>query len=375
MAKYAFHYHSPDGLRLATMNKTIASFTYTRSLDAVGVVSVNNTGVFPRALLVPDSQIRVFRTPTNGVRRLETLGFVRYWKYQRRGDVDATLIKGFDPNVLLERRIVAYDAGTSQSTKTGAADDVMKSLFDENFLASATDSDRDLSGAGLSVEYNLGDGPTITRSFSRKNVLSVLRQLQDATRAAGNECYFWLQPIRENADGTVSFQFKTATGQPGIDRTARTGAAPVYFGDGFGNVENPELEFDFRAAVSYVYGAGTGEQSERQTADVSDAALIAASPFGRIEAYADARNESDADGITAAARAVLTERRPRFRFSCRIIDTEQTRYGVDWDLGDRVTVSGFGGEYSGIVRAVSVTVKQSGEETVMAQFEATGTIA
>ena len=51
------------------------------------------------------------------------------------------------------------------------------------------------------------------------------------------------------------------------------------------------------------------------------------------------------------------------------MDTPRSRYGVDWDFGDKVTARYRGREFHGDIRSVTVTIDASGLETVRAGLE------
>ena len=51
------------------------------------------------------------------------------------------------------------------------------------------------------------------------------------------------------------------------------------------------------------------------------------------------------------------------------LDTRGTRFGRDWNFGDKVVARYRGFEFDAIIRAVTISVNGQGEETVQARLE------
>lgn len=354
------------GERLALLSPV--AFDYVMGVGEVGAFSVLMPGTFPRSLLEVDRQVQFWRRHRGrNSLELDQVGFLRRWKYETDGRGLTTLkLSGPDIQELLYRRIIAYAAGTANAGTVTAVDDGMKDIFNVNFLAAATDGDRDISGNEVTVQNDLGDGGSITKSFSWRNVMDVLQELNAASRTAGTEVFFRLvwQGIDEN--DRLQLQFRTYTGQPGKDLTYPNSS--IVFGLEFGNLVEPSLEYDHTNEINYVYAGGQGEGADREIVEVSDLARIKKSAWNRREGFKDARNESTTAGVTAAGNAMLAEFRPRERFSGTIMDTKFTPYGSGWRLGDRLPVTYIGRQFDEILRKVAVKVSQDGE-TIRGAFE------
>jgi hypothetical protein len=121
--------------------------------------------------------------------------------------------------------------------------------------------------------------------------------------------------------------------------------------------------------VTYVYGAGQGEAAARTIEQAYDVTRYGISQWNRREALADARNQPDANGVLAAARTALDAGKPQLRFGGTPVDTQGTRFGVDWNFGDRVSASYRGYKFTAIIRMVSISVNENGEETIAARFD------
>ena len=208
-------------------------------------------------------------------------------------------------------------------------------------------------------------GPIISKSFAWANVLDTLQTICDSARADGHEIYFDLIP----QDGGT-FKFITTFGQPGLDRRIGS-ASPLIFSKARGNLKKPCLTTDYDNEVNVVYGGGPGEGISRRVKVVSDAGRIALSAIARSEGFADARMEEDTDAaVIAAANAALVGGQPVIRFTGDLVDVEHSRYGVDWDVGYRVSAEFAGLTFADcLIRSANVEVDDKGVETVEAKLE------
>jgi hypothetical protein len=354
----------PFGNRLALLDGLL-SLSVSRVANDIGSWQVALPGDFDKRLIRLDGMVEFWRAAEGGTLRLVRVGFIR--KLNSAGDADGNnilVISGPDGVELLNRRISAYAAGTAYVDKSDQADDLIKAIVRENLGSLAVTAARDLSGMNFTVAPDWSLGPTVEKKFSWKNVLGTIKDVADASREAGTELYFDVEPV-VISETQIGFELRTYTGQIGMDRTGS-----AYFGVEWGNLASPKLEQDFETEVNYVYAGGQGEETDRLIVQVSDSARIGASPWNRREAFADARNEDTVNGVTAKGNEVLEAGRPRMRFSGTLLDTEQTRYGIDWDFGDRVTAMYQGLQFDGMIRAVRLELSVDGEETVDCKVEA-----
>ncbi len=67
--------------------------------------------------------------------------------------------------------------------------------------------------------------------------------------------------------------------------------------------------------------------------------------------------DDSAGGLTGEANAAVRNGRPRTIFRGKLLDTQDTRYGVHWAWGDFVTAQYQGYQIDCRVDAVTVTVK------------------
>ena len=368
-ANFEIWYTDDLGNRLTPVYDA-AGFEYVKVLGDIGVGTIN----IPKRKQVydsntPDRRFAFYRQ--NGNLSLDFIMNVRKTtvKTTMNGHSQRN-IYGHDFNELLARRITAYYASEAETDMTDYADDMMKAVVTDNFIDNADYSGtpspaRDIDSLGLSVQGDLSDGPSISKSFAWRNILNVLQDIQATSKAAGTETFFGVVPLTES-----TMQFRTWTTRQ--DRTAASNT-PIVFSLGWGNLTNPSLTHDYTEDENYIYAGGQGEDSGRNIQTASDATRYNISRFGRREAFANAGHVTftDDDGVTSVARDRLTKNRNRTTFTGTIYATKQTPYGGlhGWNLGDKVTVNYSGIQFDVLIRAVRVRVDEYGEETVMARVE------
>lgn len=368
MSYYEFWYADEIGNRLSYINNII-SFDYVKVDGDIGVLSLQT----PQNTVIgnqPDKRIHIYRQPRNGRLSLD------FTCYLRKFNTSTTLQgqtfhenTGFDLNSILVRRISAYYAGAAESSINGLVDDGMKQIFTDNFIDNADYSGtpspaRDIDSYGFSADSNLGDGPSLQKSFAWGNVLQILQSLQAESKANGNEVFFGLV-----AGGETSAQFRTFTGQPGSDRSISS-ANPMIFSMEYGNLSSPSLEYDYENQATFVYAGGQGQEDERNIQTASDSAGLELSQLNRVETFAWSQGKTNAT-VQADADNELSRRRSRINFSGTLLNTPMTPYGGlnGWNIGDKVTVVYSGIQFDAIIRAVRVRVDSSGKEFIQARVE------
>lgn len=354
----------PYGVRIKHLDELI-NLTIVRVANNIGAWKVNLPGDFDESLLKTDNIFEFWRRPEGGSLSNQMAGFYRKSRYYTdAAGLDFTELSGVDGNDLLRRRIVAYAAGSPQSTKTDNLDDMMKAVVRENLGVSGSAS-RNLTSLNFSVAPDFGDAPSMTRGFAWKPVLDVCKELAEASYATGTALYFNCVP-NFVSDNEVGFEFRTYINQPGIDTTIQDG---LVFGKEWGNMETPDYEFDRTNEQNYIYAGGQGEEADRVIVEVHQNVRIAKSPWNRCEGFADARNEETTGGVTAQALSALREGRTRIRFRGTLLDTPQSRYGIEWNWGDRIYATYRGMQFEAVVTVVQISVDSGGKETIDAQFE------
>ena len=295
--------------------------------------------------------------------------FVRRWTFAKQGANQLTEFGGPDVLDLMRRRIVAAFTGSAQASKTDFADDMMKEVVTESIAdgVAPTPTVGTRVWSDLSIAGDLGLGPTISKSFPFDKLLTssgqgVLSVLAKAAREAGTEVFFDIVPNVVSSN-SISFQFQTFTEQPGSDQTSR-----VVFEDGK-NMLDPSLEYDYTEEENYIYAAGQGGGSSRNVQQVSDSDRYSLSQWARIEGFADARNQDSDNAVREAGRDVLNAGRPKIRFTAQPLDVRGTRFMRDWDYGDKVKAKFLNIEFDTIIRAVTISVNESGQESIGARLD------
>lgn len=356
-----------DGTEISRLNTT-EGFEYTKVANLVGACSLTLPEDFDFSMLDADRKIEIWRQPESGALKCDRTYFLR--KLVRATDKNGVrrfVLTGVDGNYLLAARIVAYASGSAQSQQTDYADDMVKAVVKQNLGASATDTARAFNATYFSVQADLSAGPSITKAFAYKNVIEALNDIAESSRTSGTELYFDMVPILKTAT-QMGFEFRTFTGQIGQDRTYPDGYNPIMLGIEYGNLAVPTVEWDWLGEISNVYAGGQGEGSAREIVTAADTTRSGRSIWARREAFQNGNNLATA-ALTAAANKKLAEGRARLRFTGQLVDTEGTRYGKDWEWGDRLTVIDGGQSYNAMIKAVKVRVDSKGLETIDARLE------
>lgn len=348
------------------------TFTYTQVINNIGWFQLTLPGTFDRRVLRKDNRVVFWRKPVGGAGAIAFMGFIRRLRTRTDRNGNYTyIVEGRSLEYLLSGRVVAYYAGHARASQTDQADDLMKSVVDENLganslTAGGRKASASISSTYFSVQADAAAGPSISIGMSYQNVLDVCRKLADAARTAGTEVYFGIVPTGEN-----TFEFRTKTGQWGQDRTSSYSNGLV-FGPEYGNVGAAELDEDSTDEINYAYGLGQNQGSAREVQTSSDTTRTGASLFAVREGKVDARGETTSAAVLDAADALLVKGRPVTTFSGELLSVPGAIYGKDWNFGDRVTVSFGGRQFTALVRYVKVTVDERGLETIEPQVEAYG---
>jgi len=357
--------------RRLTFLDNIISLDIVKVANAVGYGSVtlpdNFHPIYSKYINI-DSMIEFWRSPSQGSGRLESVFFIRDIVYEEdvKGN-DLITLSGPDANDLLDRRIIAYYAGSSYSDKTDYADDMMKAIVRENLGSLNTFSDRDLTDLNFTVADDISAAPSITKGFAWRNVLKVLTDIAGASAENGTNLYFDVVPVIVSSS-QIGFQFRTTTNQPGQDRTYDSDN-PVIFSKDWGNLSMPMLRYDYNGEVNYVYGGGQGEGIDRLISEQTDLGRIGLSVWNRREKFADARNEATANGVANSAEEELNAGQPLIRFTGDLLDTPQARYGVDWFFGDKVEINYRGIQIQGIAGTLRMKIDREGNEILTVKVE------
>lgn len=325
----------------------IISLEAGRLVNNVGVLTFSVPGYYPRELFKRDGIIELWRAPKGAAFQLafEQLWFLRDWRLVGSGALEYWSCQAYDGLFLLgdpaqrRGRAIAYAASTSQTDKIGAADNLIKAIARENLGSLATDTNRNLS-TYVSIQPDFSLGASVSKAFSWRNTLTVMQELAAASTAAGTYLAFDIVcviPPSQAGGRTLELQFRTYTAQRGVDHRYPAGQDPVLIGPDYGNLEDYELAFLASEEANYVYALGQGEGVDRAVLTASDTGRIGVSPFGRRETTVDSRQTDSLTALQDDADAALREGRPKISLNGTLVDTDQARYGVQWNYGDYLT--------------------------------------
>lgn len=337
---YSVWLNSPTGDHIAAI-PDFFSLRATQSLNDIGALTLTMPASFPYSYLEGrrDLQLEIWRRDIAGGQTLltNTIWLVRRHSKSRRGGGMEYSIGAVPLLELLNRRIIYAYAGSAGADKEDPADDVCKALVRENMGADVLDSARDLS-TYLTVAADISQAPSVIKKCAYRNLLQTLQEICQTSAALGTQLFFDITYSSYHA-----FVFRTYTGQLGLDRTDTTGVNTFYASEDSGSLVDPSYEEDYTSEITYVYAGGSGDGAGRVVGTAPTATSVErsrqyASPFNRIEAFSDARNGyTTVAGCEYEAESTLRASRPRKSFSGSLIDTPQSRYGIDWNYGDRVT--------------------------------------
>lgn len=358
MAEYEVWLGRDNGTRIALLDD-FESIDYTLAVGDVGSCSLTLPGDWSTTLWAADRKLEVWRKPDGGHLALERTFLISGIEQETDDDgLRRVTLQAVDGNDLLQRRIVAYAAGSTSATMTAAADDLMKAIVRQNMTTAATDTDRAWSTGAFSVQANLTLGPSVAKNYSRRNVLGIVQELSKASKeSTGPETFFDVPSPQ-----STTYEFRTYTGQVGLDHTYPDGLNPVLLGVGYGNLAKPKLHEDFSEEVNLVYAGGQGQESDRYVYEIEDTVRSGRSIWGRREGWQDARGDTTTP-TQDEGRSALAEGKPKIRFEAEVANCPGTIYGVHWRWGDKLTAVYGNQVYNAPVNVVRVR-RNANAETI-----------
>lgn len=332
-----FRLADPLGVPLVTIaNYTSADYVLNCAPGGIGVLEIELPLSFPAQYLLEDGRIGAWRSISGRPPYLDNGAIYLI----RSIDYGPTSIKvrAYHATSLLDRRIIAYAAGSSYTSKTAtAADNLIKAFVNENMLAGIVGADRDGVetyadvSSYLTKQADLSLGASLSKSAARRRLLDVCVDLANASNTAGTYLTFEIYAPTES-----TLELRTYATLRGVDRRAGTGN-PVILSTLRGNLENAHLAVDYSDAASFIVAGGQGEEALRLIGTAIDTTRAGATPFGRIERFRDASNVSTQAAIDDEADAQLRAARPVIYFSGDLVETSGLTRGINFDLGDLVT--------------------------------------
>ncbi|WP_100406271.1 Gp37-like protein [Bacillus solitudinis] len=235
------------------------------------------------------------------------------------GDNENLLVSGLSLGGFLETRLTIPPSGSAYDRVNDNVESIMRQYVDRNVI-NPLDLNRKIK---LLVNgTNQGKGPT---TFYQTRFKQLDEELEKIGIASGlgwevvidfeNECFVF--EVYEGKDLSI----------------LQDENPPVVFSFDFDNIKNQKLvesEYSYRN-VGYV--AGQGEGDNRHIVEVGDSGGLE-----RREVFIDARDIENPEELPVRGEQKLAEYEQVFSFDSEILDQSNMKYGVDWDLGDIVTV-------------------------------------
>jgi len=303
-----------------------------------------------------DMLIEIWRDNGDGTITLdgETAYFLRRWDFFRDSDgKDMIYLFGLDGNYIIDGREVEYDAESSEATKSGVACDVIKEIIDENFVSDAVDTSRNLAATYFTIDGDDGAGGTVTKAFSRQQVLSTVQALVDQSRNEGT----WIT-FDTVYDGSLPFTFKTFTNQRGNDlRESITLSVEA------NTLNNPVLSFNYINEKTAAYVGGKGEGTARLVGTATSTS-INDSVWSRREVVSQNFQVTTEAGLNNEARELLNKNKGKITLTGQIAQTKGLKYGRDWNYGDRVLATYLGYTFDCRINGYDINYSKSGDNTV-----------
>jgi hypothetical protein len=346
-------------LRIATSDNAILAFiddfsTLNYVLRGDGQISACELTVpiIYKTIFAPsniDYRITIWRSINNQVEKLDgsTEFLTRKWLF-----TDTTItITAESIQSLLRRRINAYAANNTTYTKfvTKYAGNIMKDLVRFNLTSSYSTALRDGNDdyvvvPNLVVAGNMNDGIQMSISCSRDNVYETITKISQSSTTAG----VWL--IGQITSNGNTWTFETFPYFYGSNRTGQ-----IMLSIANRNIENIELTYDRIAEQTAVITGGAGTDKARIIGSAFSA-QITASVYNRTELF---YSQPQAKSLAVAnnwSDAVLRQSRAAFGFQADILQTPNFVRGIDYDVGDILSLSFLDTIYNVRLDVVSVSI-------------------
>jgi Siphovirus ReqiPepy6 Gp37-like protein len=257
-------------------------------------------------------------------------------------------ISGVDDSVYLIERLAyptpATDDVTAQTsaydTRSGLAESVIKGFVNANIGPSAPASRR---VSGLTIQTDGGRGTTVSAS-ARFDVLQDLLYPLAQTGGIGYD-------IRQVGTG-LQFEVFQPTDRSSLIRMD------------IANGKLTKTDYGYYSPkVTRTIVAGQGEAEARTFIEASNAASLTAEGLWkrRIELYRDDRGSDTTDKLAqTGAETLIDNGKTIVNVAVTPSDDTNMRYGIDWGLGDKVTVVVGVIEASAVVNEVGVGIAEDG---------------
>lgn len=310
---------------------------YTNVVNGVGTYTLIIDGEIAAVDLFDlDGQIVISRYDLAAVPKIDKYDdFIAFHRNEIRATDDAGLStytsQGASFDHLLRRRIINFREETAGADKSGAGETVMKAYVNENVGPGATSPPRISGGvtAGLTVQADNAGGSNWEGSRPFKGLIDVLKEIADATLVD-----FVVVP----GSSPATFEFQAQARPIGNDRSVgnASGNPPIVFSLDYANMQTPSYTLSRLAEINTAVVLGQGQPGSRAVV-VRTAASTADSPWNILEGVRGANQESETAALDVVGDAMLQQLQARETFTFEVMQTESSRYGRDYFLGDVVT--------------------------------------
>lgn len=359
MADFELFLLDPQGERIRVLTNPL-SFQYTLVANDVSVAMIALDGLsYNIANFSRNQRIEIER---DGHLEGGAPFFIRQKRLQLQDGRYVLTLQALHTNWLLDSRCILYYAGSSQASVSSVpADNLLKDLVYQNLGGGAQHADRDIAAPDLSnfilIEADSSEGASISRGFSRRQMLPTMRDIAQESYNGGTPLFFGFE---KTAAGL--FEFKTRVNQWGNDIRNNVVISPE-----FNNLVDADQTWDYLDEMTVAIALGSDTGANRAIA-TSQAAEATSDVFGWTERTTDARNISTAASLQAEADGYLKQNRARLALGGRIQETQSFRYNLEWGWGDRVLREFAGVRDTAWINKVTVTVRD-GREDINAVLE------
>lgn len=275
---------------------------------------------------------------------------------------------GPSPEEILDKDYILWPTGSPQAEKSGLISTVMREYVIENLGPTALQANgRDLDGVvpGLVLGLDPLVGPSWSGSRSRKNILSVLKELASHAALNGNDVDFRMI-------STAGYGWLFECGKLGVDRSTvgldtttglnAAGNVPVVFSAIRGNIQSFTRSKSRYNTVTSAVVPGQSVGAFRPIGRAENALELAASPIARRVKVFDGSNNAGED-LNVLAQTQLWKNEPAEKFDFVPRKSGQLFFR-DYFLGDIVTAEDNGAVFHKRVVGAKIEVSESNPEKI-----------
>jgi hypothetical protein len=354
MANYRVDVYDTNKVRQAILTDFI-NLSYSKTVNFPGVISITLSGAHPLLKTIGDKWIvEIWRKETD-TWQLEISGLFRdlNWEYS---DNSIATINCYGILSVLGWRVIAWYADTTDRTKfiSKKAETIAKTLVNYNTTSLASTANgrlRDgiLNYPTISVQADSGTGNTLDYFCAYSNLLEAL---QDLSNIGGGDFDLVKQSVG-------SYQFQWFNGQRGSNKSST-----LIFAINYGNMAEPTYNIERSSATSVAIVGGQGEANLRQIVVVNSNDYNVTT--NNIETFVAATDVDTTNGLTSRGNSTLLELSPQSLFGFKVLQTPSCRYGIEYSLGDLVSVINpfTTDKYTVKIDGVQVSLSDNGNEQI-----------